>query len=121
LLCLGTALKLGPILRQPLSQTAPLQHGRKALHRRRPTLLRSLYRAISRHSYDQLGALKPVFGPERPLTFCAAAKSWATFNVFMICPPNGRRRDEPGLATTVSDSHSQGQSHSQSHSHSRPN
>ena len=70
MLCLGTALKLGPILRQPLSQTAPLQHGRKALHRRRPTLLRSLYRAISRHSYDQLGALKPVFGPERPLLLC---------------------------------------------------
>ena len=70
MLCLGTALKLGPILRQPLSQTAPLQHGRKALHRRRPTLLRSLYRAISRGSYDQLGALKPVFGPERPLLLC---------------------------------------------------
>src|SRR5262249_50885594 len=46
------------------------QHGRKALHRRRPTLLRSLHRAISRRSYDQLGALKPVFGPERPLLLC---------------------------------------------------
>jgi hypothetical protein len=30
-----------------------------------------------------------------------------------------RRRDEPGLATAVSDSHSQGQSHSHSHSHSQ--
>src|SRR5262249_24219738 len=57
-----TCSKLG----QPLSQTAPLQHGRKALHRRRPTLLRSLYRAISRRSYDQLGALKPVLVPARP-------------------------------------------------------
>ena len=59
-------LKLGPIVRQPLSQAAPLQHGRKALHRRRPTLLRSLHRAISRRSYDQLGALKPVLVPARP-------------------------------------------------------
>src|SRR6516162_5237438 len=62
-------LKLAPTLRQPLSQTAPLQHGRKALHRRRPSLLRSLYRAISRRSYDQLGALKPVLVPARPLCF----------------------------------------------------
>src|SRR5262249_2253347 len=62
----SVALITCPILRQPLSQTAPLQHGRKALHRRRPTLLRSLYRAISRRSYNQLGALKPVLVPARP-------------------------------------------------------
>src|SRR5262249_56747131 len=59
-------LKLGPIVRQPLSQAAPLQHGRKALHRQRPTLLPSLHRAISRRSYDQLGALKPVLVPALP-------------------------------------------------------
>src|SRR5262249_58260098 len=65
----SVALITCPILRQPLSQAAPLQHGRKALHRRRPTLLRSLYRAISRRSYDQLGAHKPVLAPARPLCF----------------------------------------------------
>jgi hypothetical protein len=32
-----------------------------------PTLLRRLYRAISRRSYDQLSALKPLSGLVRPL------------------------------------------------------
>ena len=72
-------LKLGPIVRQPLSQAAPLQHGRKALHRRRPTLPRSLHRAISRRSYDQLGALKPVLVPARPRQ-----------PLHDLPPPNGR-------------------------------
>src|SRR5262249_29755535 len=54
--------KLGPIVRQPLSQAALLQHGRKALHRRCPTLLRRLHRAISRRSDDQLSAREPYLG-----------------------------------------------------------
>src|SRR5262249_21279409 len=66
---IGSRPKLRPILRQPLRQATPLQHGRKALHRWRSTLLRSLHRAISRRSYDQLGALKPVVIPARPLCF----------------------------------------------------
>jgi len=32
-------------------------------------LLRSLYRAISRRSYDQLGALKPILVPALSLCF----------------------------------------------------
>ena len=54
-------------MRQPLSQASPLQHGRKALHRRRRTLPRRLYRAISRRSHNQLSALKPVLVPAHPL------------------------------------------------------
>jgi hypothetical protein len=52
---------------QYLSQATPLQHGRRARHRRCRTLLRRLSRAISRRSNDQLSALKPRFGLVRPL------------------------------------------------------
>jgi hypothetical protein len=50
-----------------LSHAAPMHNGRRALHCRHRTLLRRLYRTISRLSYDRLSALKPVFGLVRPL------------------------------------------------------
>ena len=51
-------------------------------------LLRRLYRAISRRSYDQLRALKPVFGLASPRPRYRS-KELRPLNVFMICPPVG--------------------------------
>src|SRR5262249_23829317 len=62
---------LGPILRQPLSQAAPLQHGRKALYRRRAAATTNLARS------NQSLFLRAPF---------ASAKSFALVKFFMICP-----------------------------------
>jgi hypothetical protein len=50
-------------------------------------LLRSFYRAISRRSYDQLRALKPVLVPARPLCF---GKGLRPRQPLHDLPPNGR-------------------------------
>jgi hypothetical protein len=51
-------------------------------------MLRRLYRALSRRSYNQLGALKPVFGLPRPSL--AWRKELRTRQLLHdICPPVG--------------------------------
>jgi hypothetical protein len=64
-----------------------MHDGRRALHCRHRTLLRRLYRTISRLSYDQLSALKPVFGLARPSL--AWSKELRTRQLFHDLPPVG--------------------------------
>jgi hypothetical protein len=51
-------------------------------------LLRRLYRALSRRSYNQLGALKPVFGLARPSL--AWSKELRPRQLLHDLPPVGR-------------------------------
>jgi hypothetical protein len=85
---MSSKTRLGPTA-QPLSQAPSLQHGGKALHWRRCTLLCRLYRAISRCSYNRLSALQPVLGLARPLLL-RRSKELVHCQRLHDLPPNDR-------------------------------